>query len=1192
MSAALDIRGAGAGGGKSDQSLGQNRAPIEASDTLRSRSYAQVLDLIAEGEIEGLVNGLQSVYLDGVPIQNEDGTLNFSGVSVQTRNGTQDQSRLSGLTGVASEHAVNVEVVAATPIIRAVTNPEVDAVRVRLAIPGLSKQDVKTGDLTGSSVQVAIDVQSNGGGYVAQPIGRTLQTSPNPAVTAADALQITVEWRYQAGVKPGFQYTERSFVKYEIQYRQVGAPTWTTYKADSMGSSDIFPNLTTFIFRRGGNRWPTRSYALTGLPNLLYEARVVKTAGLGSMVLTRLAIGVPVPYDTIVGKTTSTYHRSYRINLTGDPPWDIRVRRLTADSGSVTLRNKTYWDSYTELIDERFRYPNSALVGLKIDSSQFSTVPTRGYDMKLLRVKIPSNYDPISRVYTGVWDGTFTVAWTDNPAWCFYDLMTNTRYGLAKFAAGIQVDKWALYAIGQYCDELVPDGYGHEEPRYTCNLYFQTSEEAFTVMTKMASIFRGMVYAQTGSVTAVQDSPSDPVFLFTEANVEGGLFSYTGSALSARHTTVTVRWNDPDDGYRQKPEYVEDRAGILRYGIRNVDVVAVGCASRGQARRVGEWLLYSELYDTELIKFRCGQDGVYLRPGNVFAVQDQHRAGVRFGGRILAATSTTVNLDHAVTLSALETYQLKVVLPDGTIQTKTVTTGAGSASTLTVDAAWTAVPLTGAVWVLTSTGLAPRLYRAITIVEVDRHRYEVTGLAHNASKYAYIERDQPLEVPDYSAVSAVPSAPQNVEATESLVIRGGVAIAVVTLTWDAVETASRYRVSWRRNEGNYVTLPETATASAEIVDAIPGTYEFRVVAVNLLQAASPAGTLTREIFGKTAAPSNVTGFVVARTDDELLFAWQDVPDLDLDYYEVRHGATWEVGVQIARTVDTRMRVRTTLGGTYLIKAVDTSGKESITAAAIIIGAYADINVVVTDDEGPAWAGVTVQTAADSTGVTLAGQHTWADLTQPWSSYTQSWIVTSDPYDSGTYETVPSDLSQVMTSRVEVLPVVQQVNISGQAWDDLTQPWTSYTDPWTGTPGAVSATYEMALSQNGTTWTAWQTYQAGHYVARAYKFRITLTTNDPDNYLPKLTAFTVTVDVPDRVLHFEDVATSASGTTLTFSPAFVNVQTVTGTIQAGAIGDTFRVTGKSNSQATVTVYDSAGAAKTGLVDIDVFGYGSI
>jgi hypothetical protein len=360
--------------------------------------------------------------------------------------------------------------------------------------------------------------------------------------------------------------------------------------------------------------------------------------------------------------------------------------------------------------------------------------------------------------------------------------------------------------------------------------------------------------------------------------------------------------------------------------------------------------------------------------------------------------------------------------------------------------------------------------------------------------------------------------------------------------------------------------------------------------VNILSSVSAAATASRQILGKTARPADVTGFVVSRTEDTLNFSWIAVADLDLDHYELRQGLTWEAGVPLGMTINTQFVATTNIGGTYLIKAIDTSGNESLTAAAIIISANTAINVVVAANDAPTWAGVKVQTAASAAGVTLTGQLHWNDLTNAWTTYTESWMATGNPYTTGTYETVPIDLAVVLTSRVEVLPIVQQVPIGGR-WADLTQPWLTYTDPWTGVPGIVSATYEMALSQDAVSYAPYQLYQAGTYVARAYKFRITLSTSDV-NYLPLLTSFLVTIDVPDRVVHFEDQATVSGGTTLTFSPAFVNVQTVTGTIQAGAIGDTFRVTSKTNNSAVVTVYDSAGVAKAGIVDIDVFGYGAI
>lgn len=1176
----------GSGGGK-DAGGGQGRVAQEAADSLRSTSYARVLDLVCEGEIEGLVNGLQSVYLDGTPVQNPDGSTNFTGVSVALVTGTQAQAPLPGIPATESAKSVGVAVVAATPVVRTITNAAVDAVRVTLSFPGLSQQDTTNGDLNGTSVQIAIHVQSNGGGYVAQSLGRQWRSSANPAVVSATGIALDVSWA-PTGVADADGNVAYASISYSVQYRVVGAGSWTTYKTDSFTTSDFnYGNdengYTTIVY-------PTRTYDLLGLTDALYEARVFKTSGDGSLSLYGFRNYTTNPYDTITGKTTSTYQRSYRIPLTGSAPWDVRVSRITPDSTSSALRNATVFASYVEITDESFRYPNSAIVAVSVDASQFQAIPSRGYDLKLLRVRIPSNYNPVTRIYTGTWNGTFVVAWTDNPAWCFYDLLTNARYGLGRFLSAAQVDKWALYTVGQYCDGLVPNGVGGQEPRFTCNLYLQTQAEAFQVVVSMASIFRGMAYWAAGAITAVQDAPTDPVFLFTEANVEGGLFTYSGTAKQARHTVAIVTWNDPTDEGKPKPEYVEDLDGIARYGLVSTNVAAVGCTSRGQAHRVGKWILHSERLETEAIAFSCGTDATYLRPGNIFAVQDQHRAGIRYGGRIVSATASSVTIDSAITISSGQTYTIQVVLPDGTLATKTLTNAPGSVTVLTVSVNFAITPVSPAVWIVTSSSLSPRLYRALSIAEVERHKYEVMGIEHNPSKYDAVELGLRLTTPRVSTITAVLSSPQNLTISESLSIRQGTVKAIVTMEWEPVDRANRYRVEYRRDSGNYVALSDVRQASAEIVDTIPGFYEVRVVAVNMLNNASLAATASKHIFGKTARPANVTGFVVARTEDRLNFAWIDVSDLDLDYYELRQGLTWEAGVPLGTTMGTQFVVTTNIGGTYLIKAVDTSGNESLTASAIIIDSNTNINVVVTANDATGWAGTKVQTQADVTGVTLTGQLTWSTMTQPWSTYTRSWMKESSPYASGTYETVPIDLAVVMTSRVEIVPVVEQMQISG-TWADLTLPWSSYTDPWNGAPGLVSASYEMALSQDGATWAAWQTYQAGSYQARRFKFRVTLATINA-NYLPKLTSLLVTIDVPDRLISFPDQAIDIAGTTLTFSPAFVAVPVSNVTIQAGTIGDTYRVTGKTSTQATITVYNAAGAAKAGNVDADFFGYGAI
>ena len=1165
------ISGSGGGGGGGGGGVATARAPVEAADSLRSQSFARILDLIGEGEIEGLVNGMQSVYLDGTPLQNADGSMNFSGVSISMVNGTQVQSPLAGFPDTESETSVGVEVVYATPIIRTISDATVDAARVRIAFPGLLSSNSTTGDISGTSVQIAIDVQANGGGYVAQDLGLTWQDSSMPAIATAVGIEIGVTWSPSGSTDIDGNVTWAS-VTYVVQYRVVGAGSWTTHATDSLQSGD-----------------GSRIYQITELALALYEAQVVYSSGDGGVSLSDFRILTATFSDTITGKTTSSYQRAYRIPLTGSAPWDIRVRRLTADSISSNLRNKTVWDSFTKITDERFSYPNSAIVAISIDSKQFSTIPTRGYDMKLLRVQIPSNYNPVTRVYTGVWDGTFTIAWTDNPAWCFYDLLTTARYGLGNYLTTAQVDKWALYTIGQYCDELVPNGLGATEPRFTCNLYLQTREEAFKVIVTMASIFRGMAYWAAGAITAVQDAPTDPVYLFSEANVEGGLFTYSGSAKNARHTVALVTWNDPADGYNQKPEYVEDLTSIARYGVIQTSVTAVGCTSRGQAHRVGGWILYSERLETEGVMFRCGMDGIYLRPGDIFSVQDQHRAGLRFSGRILSATASSVTIDSPVTIVLGQTYTLKIVMPDGTLSSKTLTNAVGATSVFTVSVDYAVVPQYPSVWMLTSTNLSPQTFRALAITEVEKHLYEVSGIEHNATKYDFVEDGLTLVTPKTTTISLVPAAPDNLIISEYMVKRQSGVKVVVSIAWDSVPTAARYRIQWRRDSGNYATI-ETGSAYYDLTDALEGFYEVRVQAVNVLDAPSLYSVASMQILGKTLPPEDVVGFGVARATSSILFVWDAVTDVDLDHYELRYGATWEVGVPLGSTINTQYSSSSNAGGTFLIKAVDTTGNKSLNAAAVIADSWAEVNVLVTSNDATTWVGTKYHTIVDGVAVTLAGSATWNDLTSVWSSYTDSWFYSAVPYATGYYDTVPIDLTNVMTSRVEILPILTQVSIAGH-WDALTDVWTTYTDPWTGASSSTSATYQIATSQDAVIWSSWQTFQVGSYVARAYKFRITLNTAD-NRYLPYLTSFLVTVDVPDRVLHFEDQATISAGTTLTFSPAFVAVQTVGVAIQGGAVGDTYKITAKSASGVTVTVYDSVGVAKASIIDLDAFGYGSI
>lgn len=796
----------GAGGGKAGGSGG---GLTEQPDTLKSTSFAQVLDLISEGEIGGLVDGLKSIYLDDTPVMNADGSTNFSGLDYATVTGTQTQAAIAGFDQVRNEIVVGVECKVSTgPVVQSISNTNVSSVVVTVQLPSLTNMS-SDGNLGGSSVQFAIDVNNNGGGWV-EKIN-----------------------------------------------------------------------------------------------------------------------------DTITGKSASAYERQYRVNLPPGGPWQIRLRRITPDSTSSQLNNKTYFKSYTEVIDAKLRYPNSALVAIKVDASQFRSIPRRGYDVKLLKIRFPTNATVRpdgSLLYSGIWDGTFQIGWCADPAWAYYDLLTTDRYGLGSYVDASQVDKWALYTISKYCNELVPDGFGGTEPRFTCNVWINNRQEAYKLLNDFTSVFRGMAYWGSGAVTVAQDAPKDPVFLFTNANVIDGEFSYQGSSAKARHTVALVAWNDPADMFRQKIEYVEDTDGINRYGVIETQVVAFACTSRGQAHRLGRWILFSEKYETEVVGFKTGGDGVFCRPGDIIKVADQYRAGKRFGGRISAATSTTITVDS---LNAIPTgtVTLYVVGSDGQVQTRTVSSIVGKV--VTVTQAFNPVPVPQLGWIMSTDAVEAQTFRVLTVGENDKGEYEVTALAHEPLKYGYIENNLTLQTRNYTSLSPTPSAVASLTFSEELYKYQNDVRSKISVYWPAATNATRYRIEWRNNSGNW-ERDETASLLYEIFDTTPSTYEVRVYSIGVFGAISStytSGSFTAQ--GKTAPPSNVSGFTYSiDAQVGVTLKWASVTDIDLDQYEIRQGADWATGTIIAR-VKTNAYTLGAINGsaqTYWIKAIDTSGIYSATAA--------------------------------------------------------------------------------------------------------------------------------------------------------------------------------------------------------------------------------------------------------------------
>lgn len=1235
------IRGAG-GGGKGGS--GEVRTPVEAPDSLRSDQFATVVDLVSEGEIEGLVNGLRSVFLDDVPIQNEDGSYNYSDVTFDYRKGTQGQTPIGFITGVESENAVGIEVKQATPIERTITNGEVDRVRVTLSVPTLTEQSTENGDINGARVEYKISVKASGGSFVDAGVSNTwVNYSGAQTPSPVSSLRAMVLWNpsYNISYVNGKALKNSVYCFIALEYREVGTTTWI-----EAGETYLLAEK-----KKGANKggyintiWPDEVLSgyieATGLPTAVYETRVVVVSTTevspGSIRTANQQIGQPDPLGVFNGKTTSKYQRSHVIGLKqfGSAPYVIRVTRLTPDSAKTVLQNKTFWDSYTEIVDERLNYPNSALMALRISSKQFNSIPRRAFHIRGIKIKVPSNYNPISRTYSGSWNGTFVVAWSNNPAWVYYDLCTSARYGVGDYVGANAIDKWSLYTIAQYCDQLVPDGYGGMEPRYTCNLYLQSREEAYRALANISAIFRGIIFWSAGTIVTSADMPSTPRYQFTNANVVNGVFTYTGTNQKTRHNVALVTWNDPDDMYKTKVEYVSDDAEIAKYGtINQIEVYATGCTSRGQARRVGLWIIYSEKYEGETIAFNVGLEGNIPMPGDVINVADSLKAGQRTGGRVGAAsTASAVVLDAQTTLAA-GIYTLSLINLSGAIETRTVSNGSGVATIINVTAPFSFTPAQGTVWVLSVATLVPQTFRVLGISEGENgNEFSISAVRTYASKYDFIEYDKDFQLPDTTNIPSLWApipAPKNLSTAESLYYNGKAGIATrLSVSWDAIPAQyaiQYYRVQYKIGaSGNWVTLPNQLDLTVDISNAVEGvTHYILVSGVNAIGRSSGTAMLNVVVQGKNTPPSDVTGFYVTRSSAMLNFSWNHITDIDRDHYEIRLGGTWESASPVGATASNVYNLESPRGGTFLIKAVDTTGHYSAGAAAVIISDANTVNEVVSYDEGSGgWNGTKINcvyfgttqpvTWDDAptwgsfstwdlpTGVgglamtppTSAG--TWATLNQTWNSYADPWLfMIPMPIDTlATYLSEVVDLGYKTTCKITLSSNLQAL-VKPVKWADMTQTWENYALPdwnWLGlTAGSVSVSYQIQFSDDNITWSPLQNYAVGSYTGRYFRFFVTMTTDNAIK-IPYLTSMIAVYDVPDRTAHFEDVIVTAAGVTVSFNPPFVDLRTVQVTLQSAVASDIFKVTNKTVNGVTINVYDSAGVAKSGVIDVDVFGYG--
>lgn len=606
-------------------------------------------------------------------------------------------------------------------------------------------------------------------------------------------------------------------------------------------------------------------------------------------------------YSTVVssafdGKTTSAYARSHRIDLpSGGAPWTIRVRRSTADSSTNYISDTTLVQAYTEIIDAKLRYPMSALAAIKIDASQFSSIPTRAYHLKGRIIRVPSNYDADRRTYTGTWDGTFKTAYSNSPAWVFYDILTNDCYGLGDVLDAGYIDKWSLYEIGQYCDESVPTGVGSTtEPRFTCNCYLQSAADATAVLSDLATVFRGIVYWGNGSAIPVADMPRDPSYTYTAANVIDGKFQYQGSARSTRYTVCYVSYNDPDDMYNTKVEAVEDADGIARYGIVATSITAFACSSRSQAHRLGLWALLTSQRETRSVTFSVGLDGAIATPGQIIRIADPAIAGKRVGGRLHAVNSTTqVVVDKNDGIAVGDT--LICTLPSGKTESRTVSAVDGT--TITVGTAFSAAPEAESIWAVVNADLQTQTFRVVSVTEGDGSTFDIAAIQNEQSKYAAVDYGSALSDTIITSIpeSSVP-APPDLAITSNEVVEQGISSTTVTLSWAKPEVTGGvgyYILEWKRDNSDWITVPQVASCSYDITNAYSGIYQFRIRATNTVGVKSPwKASDAVSIDGLLAAPASPASLEASSEIFGITLNWGFPSGLNiLSYTEIWYSAT-------------------------------------------------------------------------------------------------------------------------------------------------------------------------------------------------------------------------------------------------------------------------------------------------------------
>ena len=1027
------IIGSGGGGSKGGN---QSEPPSIAKDNLHSKQFATLIDLISEGEIEGFATASKEgrtkgttaylnaakkdIFLDNTPILQasansanpSNSQFNHKDVGFDVRFGTGNQPKMKGVKGSSSLFNVGVEVKKGNTnaVTRQLTNnTDLDAVRVTITIPSLQEQK-DDGDVVGSRVNLKIQIQNNGGGFVTK-------------VT-----------------------------------------------------------------------------------------------------------------DNIVGRTADAYNRDYRINLSGAHPIDIRVLK-TSDDSTDRIQRDLVWQSYSELIDDSNRYLNSAYTKLRLDSEFFTRIPARKFRIRGVKVRIPGagasgSGTPTVDLQTGrvvypngyIFNGVMGAAqWTTCPALILLDLLTNTRYGLGNHIVDSNLDLFSFITASKFSNELVDDGFGGKEARFACNINIQTSVEAFTVINTLSGIMRCMPIWAQGALQLTQDSPKDPSYLFTMANVGPEGFSYTGSSLKTRATVVAVSYFNMDTRDLDFEEVEAEAAYKNKYGHNLKRVKALGCTSRGQARRFAKAILFAEQRETEVVTFSASMEsGIVVRPGTIISIADPARAGVRRAGRISSATTTQITVDDSdsTDLSDQNNPKLSVIMPNGTVETKNVSSISGKI--ITLASALTQAPNSNSVWMLENDSINSQQFRVMSVEERDGINYGISALAYVKEKYDFIEEGEQLTPQVISNINLPKPPPQGLSAEEVIVLINNQPVSKLLLRWQPVDGASNYMVNYRFEDNNIVSTI-VSSPDFEIVNSQVGAYEVSVFTLNAaLKASAEATTDTFNTIGKTAVPADVSGLTGEPINEKLVrLRWNLSTDLDVTHggrVYVRHSPKVDGTGSFSNATDLieALAGNTTtaevpyLEGEYILKFQDDGGRFSAGEASVILDLpdNIDAKTVLTrreDQDVPKFQGTKTNVAFDAitNSLNLTGVGLFDDVTD--FDVVGSLDDIGGISSSGTYEFGGTaggtflDLGDVYSLDLKRHFLTEAFYPSDLI--DSIPDFDLRTDFEGLTATKVNATMQVRVTQDdpssgSPTYSAFQTFANGTYKGRGFQFRVNLSSEDP------------------------------------------------------------------------------------------------